>query len=266
MILKVTSATIRLGEDKWKWKWVGNGIIHGEVYVLSLGRSKKYKSSIAFQQEYIRGISAWHFDLEDLKTQAALIEDYDGNSFNEDPDCSSKQKDGLDDVEVAAEMLPPERVFNCNAVSAKEDELNDLHNAEGSLASFPILPLQALKNCFDVDEDEVSASGPQTREATKLEYAQANQVQLPPTAQEQEGGKSCGDNMDRSCSLPRHFISTQLQKFSSGSLIPENVLSSSRKVNGNGDRYIKYSRPLCSLYFSMRSLEVEKEVFILSLG
>ena len=31
------------------------------------------KRSYALQQEYIRGISAWNFDLEDLKNQAALV-------------------------------------------------------------------------------------------------------------------------------------------------------------------------------------------------
>lgn len=28
---------------------------------------------VALQREYIRGISAWNFNLEDLKTQAALV-------------------------------------------------------------------------------------------------------------------------------------------------------------------------------------------------
>jgi serine/threonine-protein kinase OSR1/STK39 len=43
------------------------------------------------QQEYIRGISAWNFNLEDLKNQAALIQDYDCMSNAEDPDLSGKQ-------------------------------------------------------------------------------------------------------------------------------------------------------------------------------
>ncbi|KAL8139513.1 hypothetical protein V2J09_005534 [Rumex salicifolius] len=38
------------------------------------------------QQEYIRGISAWNFNLEDLKNQAALIPDDDRLSFHEDLD------------------------------------------------------------------------------------------------------------------------------------------------------------------------------------
>ncbi|KAB1209169.1 Serine/threonine-protein kinase fray2 [Morella rubra] len=74
------------------------------------------------QQEYIRGISAWNFNLEDLKTQAALIQDDGGSN------------------------------------AAQEDGFNDLRDLE--LASFPIKPLKALKGCFDVCEDDVIVSSP----------------------------------------------------------------------------------------------------------
>ncbi|PQM41745.1 serine/threonine-protein kinase fray2-like isoform X2 [Prunus yedoensis var. nudiflora] len=43
------------------------------------------------QQEYMRGISAWNFDLEDLKRQAALIED-DGITIAENQDWSCKHR------------------------------------------------------------------------------------------------------------------------------------------------------------------------------
>ncbi|KAK9935492.1 hypothetical protein M0R45_022594 [Rubus argutus] len=48
------------------------------------------------QQEYIRGISAWNFNLEDLKRQAALIQDDDGITIAEIQEWSGKQKSGLD--------------------------------------------------------------------------------------------------------------------------------------------------------------------------
>ncbi|XP_034200678.1 serine/threonine-protein kinase BLUS1-like isoform X4 [Prunus dulcis] len=44
------------------------------------------------QQEYMRGISAWNFDLEDLKRQAALIEDDDGITIAENQDWSCKHR------------------------------------------------------------------------------------------------------------------------------------------------------------------------------
>ncbi|XP_065873562.1 uncharacterized protein [Euphorbia lathyris] len=43
-------------------------------------------------QEYIRGISDWNFDLEDLKKQAALIQDYDGISTEDNSDSGSKHE------------------------------------------------------------------------------------------------------------------------------------------------------------------------------
>ncbi|KAL8550914.1 hypothetical protein ACS0TY_000116 [Phlomoides rotata] len=39
------------------------------------------------QQEYIRGISAWNFNMEDLRNQAALIQD-DRASISEDSSVS----------------------------------------------------------------------------------------------------------------------------------------------------------------------------------
>ncbi|XP_050372792.1 uncharacterized protein LOC126790550 isoform X2 [Argentina anserina] len=48
------------------------------------------------QQKYIRGISAWNFDLEDLKRQAALLQDDDGIRIADNQEWICKQKSGLD--------------------------------------------------------------------------------------------------------------------------------------------------------------------------
>ncbi|XP_068335362.1 serine/threonine-protein kinase BLUS1-like isoform X2 [Pyrus communis] len=107
------------------------------------------------QQEYIRGISAWNFNLEDLKNEAALIEE-DGM-----PNASSeKQIDKDEDVSFPTKREATEMEIQSNAVPDQEDGFNDLHDLDNSLASFPIKPLQALKGCFDVCEDDVSASSP----------------------------------------------------------------------------------------------------------
>ncbi|XP_010251251.1 PREDICTED: serine/threonine-protein kinase BLUS1 isoform X4 [Nelumbo nucifera] len=92
------------------------------------------------QREYIRGISAWNFNLEDLKAQAALIQD-DGVPSEEDQDMNSKLN-GCN-VDLVPEQSP-ERVNNSNVAPAK-DAVNDFKDMEDSLASFPIRPLQALK-------------------------------------------------------------------------------------------------------------------------
>ncbi|KAF5199786.1 hypothetical protein FRX31_010627, partial [Thalictrum thalictroides] len=68
------------------------------------------------------------------------IQDFDGA---EDLDFNSKQKDGFED-NVFAEETSPTIANHSDSEPKLEDELNDLHNVEDSLASFPIIPLQAL--------------------------------------------------------------------------------------------------------------------------
>lgn len=153
------------------------------------------------QQEYIRGISAWNFNLEDLKNQAALIQDYDVISNVEDPDGS-------------------------NAALSHEDGFNDLSNLENSLASFPVQPLQALKGYFDVCEDDGNASS--------LSWRDVMQSESEEQSVDQEAEKDDGENFGRSSSLPRQIIPGH-KKFFSGSLLQDNALSP-KKVNGDGDR------------------------------
>ncbi|PIA61963.1 hypothetical protein AQUCO_00200156v1 [Aquilegia coerulea] len=184
------------------------------------------------QQEYIRGISAWNFNLEDLKTQAALIQDFDGA---EDLDFTSKQKDGLEDNDCADETSPI-KANHSKSDPKQEDELNDLQNVEDSLASFPTIPLQALKGCFDVDEDDVNVNCQDWKDPTQTDSAQTNEQQSSLEPEELETRKNHGEFIERSSSLPKFIVSGQQRKISSGSLIPENVVSPSRNVNGIGDR------------------------------
>ncbi|KAI3700051.1 hypothetical protein L2E82_44666 [Cichorium intybus] len=60
------------------------------------------------QQDYIRGISAWNFNLEELKNKAALIQDYDEISNTEELNANSKQENGPNDVGLPAERLSPD--------------------------------------------------------------------------------------------------------------------------------------------------------------
>ncbi|KAF8399707.1 hypothetical protein HHK36_015577 [Tetracentron sinense] len=186
------------------------------------------------QQEYIRGISAWNFNLEDLKKQAALIQDYDDIANTEYPDLSSKWNDEYDNVGFAKERPSSKRVNHPNAALTQEDGLNDLQNMESSLASFPVRPLQALKGYFDVCEHDVNASSPKFKDAIQPDSEQF-QVQSSPRAGDQEARKNDGENLDRSCSLPQYSIPGR-QKFLNGSVLPENVLSPSKIVNADGNR------------------------------
>ncbi|GMI68397.1 MITOGEN-ACTIVATED PROTEIN KINASE KINASE KINASE KINASE4, TARGET OF TEMPERATURE3 [Hibiscus trionum] len=183
------------------------------------------------QQEYIRGISAWNFNLEDLKSQAALIHDYDDIPNAEDQERSRKQRDMHDVVRLSAEKMSPE--IACNSIAATNDEegISDLHDLESSLASFPIKPLQALKGCFDIVEDEEGANSPNQRGATQLESEQF--ITNSSRAMDQDAGRYEGENSRQSSSLPRQVI-PQHKKFWSGSLIPDNLPPG--KVTGNRDR------------------------------
>ncbi|KAE8689336.1 hypothetical protein F3Y22_tig00110940pilonHSYRG00386 [Hibiscus syriacus] len=121
------------------------------------------------QQEYIRGISAWNFNLEDLKSQAALIHDYDDILSAEDQEGSKKQRDMHDVAGLSAENMSPETACNSVAATSQEEGLSDLHDLESSLASFTIKPPQALKGCFDVVEDDEGANSPNQKGVTQLE-------------------------------------------------------------------------------------------------
>ncbi|OWM71537.1 hypothetical protein CDL15_Pgr005724 [Punica granatum] len=153
------------------------------------------------QQEYIRGISEWNFNLEDLKRQAAMIQDDDVPHAE---DSGARKQEKGDNVGFQVERSS-DRTDVSNAASSKEDPGDDLHDLKSSLASFPIKPLQALKDCFDVGEDNVTATEEQL-----------------PLQSSPEGG-----------SAPRQLISDH-KKFSSGPL-PENV-AASKKITSDCDR------------------------------
>ncbi|CAI8594502.1 unnamed protein product [Vicia faba] len=127
-----------------------------------------YEMEQLSQKEYIRGISAWNFNLEDLKSQAALIQDED-MSIAEKPDTDKKKKDISNDSKVPISndlKVPAEEQSASNhpegtSTLDKEDGFNNLQDLESSLASFPVKPLQALKGCFDVcDDDDVNDTSP----------------------------------------------------------------------------------------------------------
>ncbi|KAH1075810.1 hypothetical protein GLYMA_19G007300v4 [Glycine max] len=172
------------------------------------------------QKEYIRGISAWNFNLEDLKSQAALIQDDDIPNA-EESQRDKKQKDRLDDFKVSAERLSPGAANHSDDAPTqdKEDGFNNLPDLESSLASFPSKPLQALKGCFDMCEDDVNNSSPRNLD---------------------HDGRIDNESSGTSTSLQQNATSHQ-KKFPSGSLLPDNFLFP-KKIVTDGDR--NHSGPL----------------------
>lgn len=185
------------------------------------------------QQEYIRGISAWNFNLEDLKNQAALLPDYDDIRDVEDSSTRGKLREGNGDVGSVEERT------NQSSVIPHEDELNDDHDLDGSLAAFPIKPLQALKGCFDMCEDDITASSPSWEDTMRSESNQQNHMLSLGKVEDQDSGKDDGENLRQSSSLPRSVIPGH-KKFFSGSLLLDNALSP-KKVVTDGER--EYQHP-----------------------
>ncbi|XP_058752153.1 serine/threonine-protein kinase BLUS1 isoform X2 [Vicia villosa] len=164
-----------------------------------------YEMEQLSQKEYIRGISAWNFNLEDLKSQAALIQDED-MSIAEKPDTDKKKKDILNDLKVPAEEHSASNHSEGKSTLDKEDGFNNLKDLESSLASFPVKPLQALKGCFDVcDDDDVNNTSPRD-----LDHSY---------------GRIDNESSGPSKMSPQN--STQPKKFFSSSLQPDNF---SKKV------------------------------------
>lgn len=183
------------------------------------------------QQEYIRGISAWNFNLEDLKAQAALIPSTD-SGFN--LDNNHKQNDGRNHVDSAPQNLSPERVEKANTETSAEDGLQDIQDLEGPFASaFPIRPLEALRGCFDVCEDDASATSPSLKNHRESNSGSVFPQQKPSQVEDLDSIKYNGD-IERSSSVPKNLFGQQ--KFSSGSLLPEHVLSPYKPIAGDGER------------------------------
>ncbi|KAL8229121.1 hypothetical protein R6Q57_014021 [Mikania cordata] len=186
------------------------------------------------QQEYIRGISAWNFNLEDLKNQAALIMDYDENSTAEDLNACSKQQNKLNGVGFSAERSSPDIVGSSDVGSHLEDEIDEVPNLEDSFAAFPMKPIQALKGCFDVGQDDV----PDDEDTMSPTMGDENQSDI-----EQHGAMKSSlrsedkveqNDAEHKKSLMRPTIISP-KKYLSGSLLPDKV-SSSKKFVGDFER------------------------------
>ncbi|PSS30381.1 Serine/threonine-protein kinase [Actinidia chinensis var. chinensis] len=188
------------------------------------------------QQEYIRGISAWNFNLEDLKNQAALIHDYDDASNDVDPNVSENRRDRQDDGGYPAKrMLSPE---NANQLETAPQLDDNIDNLESSLSAFPIQPLKALKGCFDVYEDDVRTGSSSWKDAIRSDCEQQSQIQSSPKDEDHEAGRFDGGNFARKSSLPRSVV-PGLKNCLSG---PLDTTFSPKRNSGDGDRELVQSR------------------------
>ncbi|PIA40555.1 hypothetical protein AQUCO_02500337v1 [Aquilegia coerulea] len=172
------------------------------------------------QQEYIRGISGWNFNLEDLKNEASISQDYDAIPNTEDPELYCKEKPSLERI-------------NSTVAPKQEEKLNDLQYTESSSASDPMSPDEELKG-YGLCADDTNARCPGKRGIVQSESEPSFAIQLSPRPVDEANKKNDDGILSRSSSVEHER--------SSSSLPPEIALSPFpspspyRKVNGNEDR------------------------------
>ncbi|GAB2278096.1 hypothetical protein Dimus_012793 [Dionaea muscipula] len=180
------------------------------------------------QQEYIRGISGWNFNLEDLKNQAAHIPDDESTSNMEDQNGS--KTDRHDDDSIQPARPSPDRSMNSTAAASHEDGVDDLDSLEGPLASFPIHPLKALKGCFDVAEDDSNAkvSSWKSSMLSDAELGSSPEAEITEIETHEDG------RVARSSCMPHHVVHGQ-KKILSGPLLQDLAIASEKHI-GDGNR------------------------------
>ncbi|KAG2605571.1 serine/threonine-protein kinase fray2-like isoform X1 [Panicum virgatum] len=184
-----------------------------------LGQESKEQLS---QKEYIRGISGWNFNLEDLKNAAALIDSSNGTCHLDVRD--NKVKDDSQDAYNDPKHIYQERVDHVASERPEEDEIQEVEELNDALSSsFPSRPLEALKSCFDVcgaDDHGPTASDSRVQPSVGLvPFLQFPKIEHCKSA-------NCnGETLERSVSVPMNLGTSGNHKHSSGSLIPEQVLS-----------------------------------------
>ncbi|KAL9682169.1 hypothetical protein QQ045_013962 [Rhodiola kirilowii] len=91
-------------------------IQHKDAAELALKRMPSSEQEALSQSEYQRGVSAWNFDVEDLKIQASLLQDdegddvdvYNDNSVDENPKALTNSQAKLR-LSIYCQDLPPSR-------------------------------------------------------------------------------------------------------------------------------------------------------------
>ncbi|KAL6592722.1 hypothetical protein ACP70R_049397 [Stipagrostis hirtigluma subsp. patula] len=174
------------------------------------------------QKEYIRGISGWNFNLEDLKNAAALIDSSNG-TCNLDI-RNNKVKGGSEEAYSEPEHIYKERASHVASGRPEEDEIQEVEDLNDALASsFPSRPLEALKSCFDVcDADDPDPTSNDSRVQPSVESVPVQQF---PKLEHNKSANCNGESLERSASVPLNWSNSGCHKISSGSLIPEQVLS-----------------------------------------
>ncbi|KMZ56395.1 hypothetical protein ZOSMA_96G00710 [Zostera marina] len=184
------------------------------------------------QRDYIKGISAWNFNLEELKRQAALLDD--NGAITGDPGTFHKSQNGLSNDNCGSDFLSSQTIHSTKpvalaVVSPNSSEIGDFQNFEGSFpTSFPTRPLQALKGCFDVSEDDISTS------SSHEDAVVSTQKQLS-QSENSEARNSEVSSVSTDYALRE-------KKYFSGSILTEHASSPYRNASDDRNRGVKIHR------------------------
>lgn len=181
------------------------------------------------QSQYIRGISEWNFNLEDLKEQAALIQD---------------------DDEVLPSSDPSLAIHSRKIESACKDGDDDRCVRPASLSS-PLLPqaVNFLEKSFDVIDDGNNACSPTGKESMMPWNSGLETMQI--QKDYSDSSKVRRKISDKDCKLREDIFHAPVHghRVLSGPLVPEHVLASCKVGPGDGDRE-KHQRQLQQRNFS----------------
>ncbi|XP_022152166.1 serine/threonine-protein kinase BLUS1-like isoform X2 [Momordica charantia] len=106
------------------------------------------------QKEYVRGVSAWNFNLDDLKSQAALHIQDDTIVKEKDVGVNERQEDekefGLHAERTSAEKL------SCSNPTPSCEGVSDLRSLESFPASLRTRPIGATNNGDEIFEEDMN--------------------------------------------------------------------------------------------------------------
>lgn len=186
------------------------------------------------QSEYIRGISAWNFNLEDLKAQAALIQDDDQiTSTKEQPGNVKPTKGSKELSRKASQNDSPVTLSSLKVESSEKDGDYVMPVQPGPLLSS--LSLQSgngLREQFDVIEDD----NPIWQECINSQHSRLDDT---------ENARDKRPLSDKELGVIEDAYRGPVhgRKVLSGPLGSEHVITSSRGGTGDGDRERHERRP-----------------------
>ncbi|KAK8923765.1 CBL-interacting protein kinase 12 [Platanthera zijinensis] len=199
-----------------------------EEEILLQSRTEEDKEQLS-QSQYIRGISAWNFNLEELKSQASLIQEETPASEELEVNGTDYGVETFDTIPSEHQNASDEKTGIANAVASRKEELQDLQEFGGLLATtFPIHPLKALEGFFDVYEDD----NKDARQNRPVAFNSDSESLIPMQQISHEVGseskKSDAENLEGTTFSAKYLNVPERQKILSGSLLSDHALLPAR--------------------------------------